>query len=509
MCKSEGEPDFPSRLIDLGVAGQPESSVGPYLYITQEQKIRQGRYVCLSYCWGPRPAFTTSSTTLIERKRGIPVESLPRTIKDAIDITRMFGIRFLWVDALCILQGTNKEERLDWERESENMANIYGNAFLTLSAAASSNSEGGIFTVPSKLDFFSCKIPFSATPNEGIVFVTPLPPISPPMMEPINKRGWTVQERVLSRRILVYGTDEMSWQCHGIQIQESGVLLPPMSMSICRFPDILWPGGWWRIIQDYTSRNLTNYMDKLPALSGMARIWQLRTEDRYLAGLWERNLPEDLLWIVHPFLNKSPNSRPPSYRAPSWTWCSIDGTIMYRSARSKRLQTRQYFTNIVSCEVQLSGINAFGCVKSGKLIVCGPLARPSTTIIPCKAKPPVLDLSRTAKSGQPIVYGHQACISSIVISRAWNSYALNLLGIAKDGSEISIGSVDSDLAYHEDPLKEFVRLWWLHIVDDDDVQTGLILTQVDEKGEVFRRVGLFTIRKPWFIDSKEQTITII
>ena len=147
---------------------------------------------------------------------------------------------------------------------------------------------------------------------------------------------------------------------------------------------------------------------------------------------------------------------------------------MYVAARTARLLTRPYFTKVISCEVQPSGLDPFGCVKNGKLIVRGQLACPSSvTPSPREGSEP------------------------------------NLCVITRDGSETTIGKVFPDLGYHEEPLKEFVRLWCLHIVDEGDGPVGLMLTQVDKIGEVFRRVGLFFMREPWFNESKEQTITII
>jgi hypothetical protein len=85
------------------------------------------RYIALSYCWGPqtlKPFATTTYANIKDRKLGIPLEQLPQTFQDAITITRGFGIRYLWIDTLCILQGHDSEAKADWSRESMKMADV-------------------------------------------------------------------------------------------------------------------------------------------------------------------------------------------------------------------------------------------------------------------------------------------------------------------------------------------------------------------------------------------------
>ncbi|KAH9208315.1 heterokaryon incompatibility, partial [Leptodontidium sp. 2 PMI_412] len=79
--------------------------------------------------------------TLPNRQKGIPLKDMPQTFQDAVTITRELGVKYLWIDSLCILQ----DSREDWEKESAKMAGVYGNAFLTISASASESSDQGIF----------------------------------------------------------------------------------------------------------------------------------------------------------------------------------------------------------------------------------------------------------------------------------------------------------------------------------------------------------------------------
>ncbi|KAF1924124.1 heterokaryon incompatibility, partial [Didymella exigua CBS 183.55] len=66
---------------------------------------------------------------------------LPKTFQDAVLVTRALGLRYLRIDSLCTLQ----DSHTDWEREASRMASVYMDAYVTISAAASSNSDGGLF----------------------------------------------------------------------------------------------------------------------------------------------------------------------------------------------------------------------------------------------------------------------------------------------------------------------------------------------------------------------------
>ncbi|OCL09069.1 HET-domain-containing protein, partial [Glonium stellatum] len=129
-CDRKSLTPLPTRVIDV--------STEPFLYITNGESVP---YICLSYCWGKTTPFKTTRANLGERIKGIPFQNLPRTYRDAVTVTLRLGIQFLWIDALCIIQG----DPLDWETESANMSRIYGGSYLTLAASSSSHADGGLF----------------------------------------------------------------------------------------------------------------------------------------------------------------------------------------------------------------------------------------------------------------------------------------------------------------------------------------------------------------------------
>ena len=128
-------PILPTRVLDLGENPGKDSI---RLYETNKSF---GRYATLSHCWGLVGPLTTTRDTRPQRLQGIALNDLPNTFRDAVLVTRKLGIRYLWIDSLCILQG----DKTDWETESGRMADVYSNAYINLAASSSRDSRGGLF----------------------------------------------------------------------------------------------------------------------------------------------------------------------------------------------------------------------------------------------------------------------------------------------------------------------------------------------------------------------------
>lgn len=149
---------------------------------------------------------------------------------------------------------------------------------------------------------------------------------------------------------------------------------PPASHSISNEPeDIrrLWNG----IVSEYSTKRLTDPDDKLPAISALAAEFHRFLGDHYLAGLWEGNLIDSLLWTR--FIEFPPSSQEPSYRIPTWSWASInDASIRPHypwtyGVKSTNAKVLHYSVDLVSPEAP------FSHVKGGELSVRGPLKRMS------------------------------------------------------------------------------------------------------------------------------------
>ncbi|OCL10795.1 HET-domain-containing protein, partial [Glonium stellatum] len=347
---------IPSRVIDVG---DSDGSQEPYLLKTQDQYIPEAekRYVALSHCWGTAQIITTKLLTLSDRYRGIPMATLPRTFQDAVIVTRKLGLRYLWIDSLCIIQDSDE----DWENESVQMCNIYHNALFTVSAAHASNSSTGCFFQRDGLLHLPFELSFPLAESEGDTIKTLFAPLPRQQIlnyhePPLYGRAWVLQEQVLSPRMLIYDGDQLRWECltmHGSERSPLGGVSRHIGASKAirkgitdsredffilaefdeEFPPRYQHQDWCYAVMDYTHRGMTNQSDRLIAISGIAEAIQRRTKNVYVSGLWQDQLALGLLWNI-PFEPEfTPTTMfaftiPPSTRhdkaiAPSWSWASV------------------------------------------------------------------------------------------------------------------------------------------------------------------------------------------
>ncbi|KAE9379901.1 HET-domain-containing protein, partial [Stipitochalara longipes BDJ] len=318
----------PKRLIDVG---KEDSNILPRLYETRIKEFAP--YVALSYCWGGKHGTTTTENTLKSHIQGLPLEKLSKTIVDAITITRGLGIRYLWVDALCIVQDNSD----DMISQINAMGSIYQNATLTVAAANSASAAHGF--LGNWPIYQSCQLPL-LLPNgkTGTISIntrTKIPENTSESPEPLDTRGWTLQEFLLSPRVLYFGRYDMTWHC---QTKSMGgafstvTSYAPVS-SLKRLPAALFRSSpkldqkdlskrWAGIVERYTLRTLTNMEDLLPALAGIAERFQKVTKDHYLAGMWKSSLVQYLGWDAD-------SSEPAAQKSPTWSWVSGGGAITF------------------------------------------------------------------------------------------------------------------------------------------------------------------------------------
>jgi hypothetical protein len=94
-------------------------------------------YAALSYCWGGDQMAKTVKSRVAAYEKDIPLHTLPRTIHDALIVTRGIGLRYLWVDAMCIVQ----DDGDDMAEQIGQMYAVYRSAYVTISAATASTSQ--------------------------------------------------------------------------------------------------------------------------------------------------------------------------------------------------------------------------------------------------------------------------------------------------------------------------------------------------------------------------------
>ena len=159
------------------------------------------------------------------------IDELPRTYRDAIAITQALGVRFLWMDSLCIIQ----DDEPDWQVEASKMASVFHGSYLTIAATASNDTEGGFFFDPDDTvlrielpTIDSCNS--TSDTNQSNTFIyerIPFPKRNPRLRclfeTPLNKRGWVLQELVLSHRTVRFAKDQLYWQCRLDLLCEDGL----------------------------------------------------------------------------------------------------------------------------------------------------------------------------------------------------------------------------------------------------------------------------------------------
>jgi hypothetical protein len=303
-------------VIDVG----PAVRSGEIHLYEKRKENEAGLYVALSHCWGSpqvhEPPLKTLQSNLKQMKQQIPWETLSKTFQDAVLITRALGIRFIWIDSLCIVQDDSR----DWEEQAADMAAVYRNAYLTISATRASAGGEGCFSQRTP----SVKLPsgvFVRKLSHDIWSSISLTSGSASLY-PTFFRGWCMQERFLSRRILHYSHDEIVWECMETSACECGVM-GGLTQHGDVFKMIADAMDWNAVIAWFSGTRLTKPSDSLPALSGMAaKLASTNSFGHYFAGLWEKDLFYSLTWHC-----QEPHARPDVFIAPSFSWASVEGEV--------------------------------------------------------------------------------------------------------------------------------------------------------------------------------------
>lgn len=339
-CTSPVIAQLPTRVINVGMRGGLQE---PTLFVPP--KGFKDSYVALSYCWGnvSSKLFLTKTKAQLP-KPTFPLDTLPKTLKDAVHITQILGFRYLWIDSLCIIQQGDDGE--DFVRESVTMHKVYGNATLTIAAAAAHSVHEGIFGHSRPGQETKCQVPYDLPDGSvGTAFVDfeEAEKGGSRIAAPLNTRGWTFQERILSPRVILFYKDQLCWDCTSTLINSNGPLNPLLSLnydSPGRYSDYV-PSGlndgsrreksleYWRLIVEfYSRRKLTNQDDKLKAISGLEELVKSKFLEQYIAGVWRSDILKQLFW----FTDDPSSSRQAVYRAPSWSWASINSGVKFWSS---------------------------------------------------------------------------------------------------------------------------------------------------------------------------------
>ena len=325
LCNQRADANFPppTRVIDIGLE---EENLLPRLYLTSGQDLNI-KYAALSHGWGQAKIYILEKHILETLTHGIDRSRLPRTFQDAMIVTRRLGLRYLWIDSLCIIQDSQE----DWIRESETMQNVYANCVLTIAASWGGDGSTGLFVERNPLNQQPCRIFWNARTGFYVhPQVTGVGRSSLDVnLESLEKRAWTVQERFLPSRLLSYKSFELQWNClesHGSETWPTGLrrraeilksrgkgeyLRYELKNTAFRQISLLRAHSgrldleylkdlyrhWDDILATYTGAQLTHRSDIFVAFSSITKRIEKWTRLTNVFGMWKEFLPLDLLWI--------------------------------------------------------------------------------------------------------------------------------------------------------------------------------------------------------------------
>ena len=477
-------------------------------------KYQEHPYAALSYCWGPKqfPNLITTRASLNDMLSNIPLSTFPLTLRDGIVVAHKLGIRYLWIDALCIIQDDDDDK----DSEIPQMRRIFSNAHCTIIAATAAHCHAGFLhdrNIPSTQVL---RVPYPGPGVENGQLILREHEVDQwtlydPLEDPISTRAWTMEERLLSPRRLIYSKNHVRWLCETTELTNGGdpedrkwpstdrgdqmERLPPQlspwttKLNIteddnCQKRDAWY--SWLKIVREYNLRSLTKSKDKLRAIGGIAELYHFQTGDQYCAGLWRSHLAEELLWkVFHPratfksMISESQGSimllPRPKYRAPTWSWASIDGTAACHRALTRSPMVTGIF-EVIDC-----------------------------VIVPEKPKAPLTAVKSAVLTVRALLK------KALLDVRSKLLYASEEAFDKKD----DFGRCDVDAEEHQQ-YSEYRSVYCLEItsrVREGFIgnQQGLVLVEAAAE-ETFHRIGMFgtwSLYDNWFEKTEPQVIKII
>jgi hypothetical protein len=380
-----------------------------------ESSSETAPYVTVSYCWGAGATLKTTRTNLEKHTREISLAAFPETLRDVILFARGLGFRYVWIDAVCIIQGDD----LDWAEQASNMTAIYNGCALNIAVADAPNSGAGVVRklrdCSVRLGTVSDPLPESGDGAGQCGIRADIYAVSAPIkryefpheVARLATRGWVFQETLVSVASVYVTHRGLVWDCC---TEMCHVGEKPQSPEGFGYPvaGMTMKGTWardndgWagrrrvmrrlrfhgddddgsierlRMLYDWvvkvSHRQLSESRDKLPCLAGLVSRLARVTSASYLAGLWKEDLAVGLTWHA---------ARPGTLirhadRAPSWSWASVDGPVSY--LRFLRPGSK-YLTHvrpvegldleIIDAQVDEVHTGSFGEVRSGRIVVRG------------------------------------------------------------------------------------------------------------------------------------------
>jgi Heterokaryon incompatibility protein (HET) len=509
---------LPTRLIDVGPM---DGSRQPKLALGKQYRGSGYSYIALSHCWGPTPVgapWKTTTATIQSFLDGITMDRLPRTFREAISFTRRHGVRFIWIDSLCIIQDSYS----DWTQEAAAMGRIYSGALFTL-ISASGHSDGGCVVARNPLEVTPADLVLSPLSEGSSMEVKIFPYLPTRKMltssAPTTMRAWCQQEREFSVRTVQFTTHQILWTCKTITSSESQVLEAtepgskpsevdtprPSSYSLgdvinpwrnsnllpklpSHHPRKVYYRYWYYLVETFSRSQITVSTDRLPALSSLAQrqVTHMHVDDIYLAGLWRNDILCGLLWARSSDANVINAARRPSvYISPSWSWACLNAGVDFQMNPFVTAEVNQFTTvgpwshfssnsyvpKVLDAKVELKGLDLFGQVSSGYIKLRG-----------------YLQVGRCFNRGQGLNRLRRDLLDPISFREVGQAFFDTL----------------QDLAYNATVICLLIFLW-----PRAELGGGLALSQLPGQPDIYTRVGYVEIFDPVWINTFTDSIFII
>ncbi|CCF35758.1 HET domain-containing protein [Colletotrichum higginsianum] len=422
----------------------------------------RARYVTLSHRWGAHESFTLTKSNEQTLADGISWETIPKTFQDAIWLTRQLNIEYIWIDTICIVQ----DDPEDWRRESVRMKFVYGKSYINIAVSHATDSSADLFTSSD----LPQRYPAYAVPDNHGVFVRQQPyqthnefgsNYGSDSRFPLLRRGWVLQERLLSPRVVYFDAEERKWECNTAADCQCGGIVSVWNFKIDHCRSVLRGETplsieWMRIAERYSELELTYDSDRVVALAGIAaQASRIGRGGRYLAGVWEEDLAHQLCWEI-----LDTHRKPDQYVAPSWSWLSVFGSVGYfnRMDYHKCSQIDVEITEVECATAEEA--DETGPVVGGFLKLNGRCAHMRAELLDPGSRdvPPKFELTHKA-TGEKMGDGE------------W---------------------VEMDFVMSEDDarkISEVVVLYWGDMCDDRN--NFLVLKAVTGQARTFERLGIF------------------
>ena len=207
---ARGPTRVPTRLIDVGEGKYSRTVRLHEIGARKADKSEELRYIALSHPWGDENYhnhFCTTSKNIVDRvETGILVTELPDTFKHAVKVTRELGVRYLWIDSLCIIQGNDG----DFEEEAKRMETVFSSAYCVIASSRATGTSDGFLKDRPDRKF----IRFEGSSENPFYICEAIDHFRHDVIEgALNRRGWVLQERALARRTIYFTEEQTYWEC--------------------------------------------------------------------------------------------------------------------------------------------------------------------------------------------------------------------------------------------------------------------------------------------------------